>query len=114
MTGVTVVTSHDSDGQPIGFTANSFSSVSLEPPLVLVCMANSSSNFKALTQATGFAVNVLAADQKEVSNTFARPVEDRFATVDWHPGPNGAPILAGVSAWFLTAPYSKPSRPATM
>jgi flavin reductase (DIM6/NTAB) family NADH-FMN oxidoreductase RutF/pimeloyl-ACP methyl ester carboxylesterase len=100
MTGVTVVTSHDSDGQPIGFTANSFSSVSLEPPLVLVCMANSSRNYDALTQATGFAVNVLAADQKEVSNTFARPVEDRFATVDWHPGPNGAPILAGVSAWF--------------
>jgi flavin reductase (DIM6/NTAB) family NADH-FMN oxidoreductase RutF/pimeloyl-ACP methyl ester carboxylesterase len=100
MTGVTVVTSHDSDGHPIGFTANSFSSVSLEPPLVLVCMANSSRNYDALTQARGFAVNVLAADQKEVSNTFARPVEDRFATVDWHPGPNGAPILAGVSAWF--------------
>ncbi len=100
MTGVTVVTSHDSDGQPIGFTANSFSSVSLDPPLVLVCMANSSRNYDALTQAPGFAVNVLAADQKEVSNTFARPVEDRFATVDWHLGPNGAPILAGVSAWF--------------
>lgn len=100
MTGVTVVTSHDGDGQPIGFTANSFSSVSLDPPLVLVCMANSSRNYDALTQAAGFAVNVLAADQKEISNTFARPAEDRFATVDWQLGPNGAPILAGVSAWF--------------
>lgn len=100
MTGVTVVTSHDSDGNPIGFTANSFSSVSLEPPLVLVCLANSSRNYEALTQGPGFAVNVLAADQKEISNTFARPVEDRFATGDWYLGPNGAPILAGVSAWF--------------
>lgn len=100
MTGVTVVTSHDGDGAPLGFTANSFSSVSLDPPLVLVCLANTSRNYEALTQASGFAVNILAEDQKDVSNTFARPSEDRFAAIDWQTGPHGSPILAGVSAWF--------------
>jgi flavin reductase (DIM6/NTAB) family NADH-FMN oxidoreductase RutF len=100
MTGVTVVTAHDPEGNPIGFTANSFTSVSLDPPLVLVCLANSSSNYEAFNQAAGFAVNVLAEDQKDVSNTFARPVEDRFAAVEWRQGPAGSPVLGGVSAWF--------------
>jgi flavin reductase (DIM6/NTAB) family NADH-FMN oxidoreductase RutF len=100
MTGVTVVTAHDANGAPIGFTANSFSSVSLDPPLLLVCVANSSRNFATLTQADGFAVNILSESQKDVSNTFARPVEDRFATVSWQPGPHGSPVLADVSAWF--------------
>ncbi|WP_144379092.1 flavin reductase family protein [Mesorhizobium amorphae] len=100
LTGVTVVTTHDADGAPIGFTANSFASVSLEPPLLLVCLARTSRNFGPLTQAPGFAVNILSQGQKEVSNTFARPVEDRFATVDWTVGPNGSPILSDVAAWF--------------
>lgn len=100
MTGVTVVTSHDATGTPLGFTANSFSSVSLDPPLVLICMANSSRNYAAITQASGFAVNILAEDQKEISNTFARPSDDRFAGIDWFAGPQGSPILEGVSAWF--------------
>lgn len=100
MTGVTVVTAHDSDGQPVGFTANSFTSVSLDPPLVLVCMARNSRNFEAFAAAQGFAVNILSEWQKETSNTFARPVEDRFAHVLWKTGPHGAPILADVSAWF--------------
>lgn len=100
MTGVTVVTTHDPDGNPIGFTANSFTSVSLEPPLVLVCLANSSRNYAAFEQADGFAVNVLAEDQKDVSNTFARPVEDRFSVVQWQKGPQGSPVFDGVSAWF--------------
>ena len=100
MTGVTVVTSHDKDGNPLGFTANSFTSVSLDPPLLLVCLANSSSNYDALTQANGFAVNILAEDQKEISNTFARKVDDRFGAVSWQKGPYGSPILSGVSAWF--------------
>ncbi len=100
MTGVTVVTSYDKDGQPIGFTANSFSSVSLDPPMVLVCLANTSQNYDALVSADGFAVNILAETQTDVSNTFARPVEDRFATVNWQKGPEGSPVIAGVSAWF--------------
>jgi len=100
MTGVTVVTSTDEQGEPVGFTANSFSSVSLDPPLLLVCLANSSSNFDAFTQAKGFAVNILAEEQTEVSNTFARPVDDRFAAVQWQNGPIGSPVLEGVCAWF--------------
>ena len=107
MTGVTVVTTHDADKNPLGFTANSFTSVSLDPPLVLVCMANSSKNYEAIANASGFAVNILCEQQKEVSNTFARPVDDRFATVDWRQGPHGSPIIAGVSAWFDCSTYQQ-------
>ncbi len=100
LTGVTVVTAMDADGAPLGFTANSFASVSLDPPLVLVCLANSSGNFDTFANAGGFGVNILSEAQIEVSNTFARPVEDRFSTVGWDVGPHGAPILNDVSAWF--------------
>lgn len=100
MTGVTVVTAHDNDGAPLGFTANSFTSVSLDPPMVLVCLVNTSRNYDALVAADGFAVNILTENQIEISNTFARPVEDRFATVKWRNGPQGSPILDGVSSWF--------------
>ncbi|MEH6524100.1 flavin reductase [Sulfitobacter sp.] len=100
MTGVTVVTTHGEDGAPLGFTANSFSSVSLDPPMVLVCLANSSQNYDALVNSSGFAVNILAETQIGISNNFARPVVNRFATVEWHKGPFGSPILDGTSAWF--------------
>ena len=100
LTGVTVVTTHNDEGAPIGFTANSFTSVSLDPPLLLVCLARTSRNYATLTGARGFAVNILAEDQKDVSNTFARPVEDRFAAVNWKKGPFGSPVFADVAAWF--------------
>ena len=100
MTGVTVVTAHDKNGDPLGFTANSYTSVSIDPPLILVCLANSSQNYDSLVNASGFAVNILSETQIDVSNTFARPVDDRFASVPWHKGPKGAPILDGASAWF--------------
>lgn len=100
MTGVTVVTTRGADGKPLGFTANSFSSVSLDPPLLLVSIAKTSHNYATFSEARGFAVNILSEGQKDISNTFARPVEDRFATVYWRNGPVGSPILAGVSAWF--------------
>jgi flavin reductase (DIM6/NTAB) family NADH-FMN oxidoreductase RutF/pimeloyl-ACP methyl ester carboxylesterase len=99
MTGVTVVTTTDEAGKPLGFTANSFSSVSLDPPMLLVSIANSSSNLAAFSQG-GFAVNILAEGQKDVSATFAKPATDRFASVYWRKGPVGAPLIAGVSAWF--------------
>ncbi|MBB5574921.1 MULTISPECIES: flavin reductase family protein [Rhizobium] len=102
-TGVTVVTAQDADGKPIGFTANSFTSVSLDPPLLLVCLAKTSRNYATMTGARHFAVNVLSEGQKDVSNTFARPVEDRFAAVDWQVGAAGCPILGNVSAWFECA-----------
>ncbi|HMF67979.1 MAG TPA: flavin reductase family protein [Phyllobacterium sp.] len=100
LTGVTVVTTYSQDEEPIGFTANSFTSVSLDPPLLLVCLARTSRNFETLTNANGFAVNILSEGQKEVSNTFARPVENRFAQVDWQKGPHGSPVFSDVAAWF--------------
>lgn len=99
-TGVTVVTAHDPAGRPVGFTANSFTSVSLDPPLLLVCLAKTSRNFETMTGAGKFAVNILSETQKDVSNTFARPIEDRFAAVEWRKGPEGSPIFADVAAWF--------------
>lgn len=100
LTGVTVVTAHDGEGNPVGFTANSFTSVSLDPPLLLVCLAKKSGNYQTLTTANGFAVNILSERQQDISNTFARPVDDRFAAVNWEKGPFGAPVLADVAAWF--------------
>ncbi|MFO1074431.1 MAG: flavin reductase family protein [Geminicoccaceae bacterium] len=100
LTGVTVVTAKDEAGRPLGFTANSFTSVSLDPPLLLVCLAKRSTNYATLTGARGFAVNVLAEDQEAVSNTFARPADDRFAAIGWTDGPCGSPVLAGAAAWF--------------
>ncbi|MBO9479386.1 flavin reductase [Shimia sp. R11_0] len=107
MTGVTVVTTCQQDGTPVGFTANSFTSVSLDPPLVLVCLANASRNYDVFNEAGGFAVNVLSESQKDVSNTFARPVEDRFASVSWQRGPQGSPVFEGVSAWFDCAMFQR-------
>lgn len=100
MTGVTVVTTMDATGKPLGFTANSFSSVSLEPPLLVISIARSSSNYATFSTAKGFAINILAEDQRDVSNTFARPSTDRFGAVKWQVGPHGSPVLDGVSAWF--------------
>ena len=97
---MTVVTTHDGAGSPVGFTANSFTSVSLGPPLFLVCLARTSRNFATLTAATGFAVNILSHCQKDVANTFALLVEDRFAAVEWQPGRHGSPVFANVAAWF--------------
>ncbi|CAM5187632.1 putative flavin reductase [Castellaniella defragrans] len=100
LTGVTVVTTTGEAREPIGFTANSFTSVSLDPPLLLVCLAKTSRNAATFTQAKGFAVNVLSDGQKEISNTFARPVEDRFAVVRWAESPLGSPVFDDVAAWF--------------
>lgn len=100
LTGVTVVTTIDKSGSPRGFTANSFTSVSLDPPLLLVCLAKSSSGLATFQSAERFAVNILSEEQEEVSRTFAKPVEDRFAAVNWRPGPYGSPVFDGASAWF--------------
>lgn len=100
MTGVTVVTTHDANGTPQGFTANSFASVSMDPPLLLVSLANTSRNIDSFANGAGFAVNILAEGQKDLSATFARPSDDRFANVYWKKGPVGSPVIAGVAAWF--------------
>ena len=100
MTGVTVVTTMDAEGIPRGFTANSFTSVSLEPPLLLVCIAKASRSLQTFTCAESFAVNVLADDQREISTTFARPGQNRFSGLRYGPARTGAPILDGVAGWF--------------
>ncbi|UXS42026.1 flavin reductase [Agrobacterium tumefaciens] len=100
VTGVTIVTTRDEAGKPVGFTANSFTSVSLDPPLLLICLARTSRNFATMTGAKNFAVNILSEGQKDLSNTFARPVEDRFAAAIWSDAPARSPVFADVAAWF--------------
>ncbi len=92
-TGVTIVTAHAPNGKPIGLTANSFTSVSLDPPLLLVCIANNAGSAEVLRAADSFAVNVLQIGQQPVSNLFADKSEDRFAGTRWEVGEYGAPIL---------------------
>src|SRR6516225_11435236 len=100
MTGVTIVTTASDDGKPLGFTANSFSSVSLDPALLLVSIAKTSSNYQTFCTTGHFAINILAEGQKDLSNTFARPSDDRFANLSWHLSENRNPLIDDVSAWF--------------
>jgi flavin reductase (DIM6/NTAB) family NADH-FMN oxidoreductase RutF len=99
-TGVTIVTCQGPDGEPVGMTANSFTSVSLDPPLVLWCPAKTATSTPAFTAATHFAVNVLGADQHHLSRQFATPADDKFLGVPMRPGASGAPILDGAVAAF--------------
>lgn len=100
MTGVTVVTARSADGTPVGFAANSFASVSLDPPLLLVCPGKFLSSYDSFANCTHFAVNVLAEGQEEVSNTFSSFKGDRFARVAHHLDSNGVPIIEGAIAQF--------------
>lgn len=100
MTGVTVVTAVDASGTPIGFTANSFSSVSLDPPLLSVCPAKKMSSFDVFNSCEFFQVSVLGQRQQDISNTFASPIENRFADIDWHFDDNGCPVIEGALASF--------------
>jgi 3-hydroxy-9,10-secoandrosta-1,3,5(10)-triene-9,17-dione monooxygenase reductase component len=100
VTGVTIVTCRDENGEPMGLTANSFNALSLEPPLVLWSLRQSSSSIAAFTNASHFAINVLAADQVELSRRFARPSSAKFDEGEWTDGQGGAPLLAGCVAVF--------------
>jgi flavin reductase (DIM6/NTAB) family NADH-FMN oxidoreductase RutF len=92
-TGVTVVTCLTPEGKPAGLTVNSFTSVSLDPPLLLVCLAKPAASAAALKEATHFAVNVLQTGQQPASIRFSTRDEDRFGTTPWSCGEAGAPIL---------------------
>lgn len=99
--GVTVVTTLDGEGRPAGLTASAFSSVSLAPPLVLVCVAHTAQSYPALRDADRFAVNVLAADQEAVSSRFAarQPTgSEKFDGLAYERGTLGAPLLDGALA----------------
>ncbi|MDP9900884.1 flavin reductase family protein [Variovorax ginsengisoli] len=97
-TGVTIVTTRDAHGRPVGLTANSFSSVSLTPPLVLWSLGRGSGSIDAFRNAAHWAVHILAADQQPLSERFARRSEDRFAGLDVGHGVGGVPLLGGCAA----------------
>ena len=102
-TGVTVVTVLDQGGGPHGLTASSFTSVSLEPPLVLVCVDHNANVLDHFRRSDHLAINVLDETQQELSVRFARRGENRFDGVEWRPGQNGVPLIPGAIASFECA-----------
>ncbi|GAA4988038.1 flavin reductase family protein [Kitasatospora paranensis] len=98
--GVTVITVPG----PAGFTATSFTSVSLEPALVSFYLAAGASSAPAVRAADAFTVHLLRRDQEELARQFARSGIDRFAGAAWHTGPHGTPLLAGAAAWLTARP----------
>ena len=104
VTGVTVITTSGETGLDYGVTANSFNSVSLEPPLVLWSLSKSSSSLPAFASAARFAIHILASDQVDLSARFARRDTDKFADLDFERGEHGVPLLSGCSARFICRP----------
>ena len=99
VTGVTIITAMDG-GDPAGVAANSFTSVSLDPPLVLFCVARASTTWPRIERAQRFAVNILGEHQEELSRLFATKGADRFGQTDWHLGVGGSPVLHDVLAYL--------------
>jgi flavin reductase (DIM6/NTAB) family NADH-FMN oxidoreductase RutF len=97
VTGVTVVTVMDGD-RPRGLAVNAFSSISLDPPTVLVCVQRTSSTYESLFRATHLAINILSVEQIEVVNRFASKAPDKFEGLTWEPGRHGSPMLPRSSA----------------
>jgi flavin reductase (DIM6/NTAB) family NADH-FMN oxidoreductase RutF len=106
-TGVTVATVLDRDGTPHGLTVSSFTSVSLEPPLVLICLGHAVTMIEAFRSATHFGINVLSAEQQELSDRFARKGCDRFDGLDWTAGVSGVPLLPGAIAQIECATHQR-------
>ena len=99
-TGVTVVTSIDNDGNPIGMTVNSFTSVSLQPALVLWCIDKKQPSYNSFMDAKGYAVNILSKDQNDLCHKFASQLDDKFENVDWEKSENGFPLVKNSLAWL--------------
>ena len=99
-TGVTIVTARTADGQPIGLTANSFNSVSLDPPLVLWSLSQAAASLPAFRAGSHYAINVLAAGQRDLAERFAFKGGDRWSGVGFAAGIGGAPLLEGAAATF--------------
>ena len=104
-TGVTVVTTIGPGDKAEGITANSFSALSLEPPLILWCIGKTTLTHKCFTECTHFSVNVLTADQLDLSKRFAGPSDDKFAGLEWRKGIGGVPLLKGSLALFECENY---------
>ncbi|MBD20358.1 MAG: flavin reductase [Rhodospirillaceae bacterium] len=92
-TGITVITTVDVDGLPIGLTANSFTSVSLDPPMVLFCLDRKVASFESFAVGKGFAVNILSSNQVDVSNRFAQSGPDKWEGFDYDTWDSGVPII---------------------
>jgi flavin reductase (DIM6/NTAB) family NADH-FMN oxidoreductase RutF len=99
-TGVTVITTRQHDGTYHGLTANSFNSLSLDPPLVLWSLATSARSMPTFSRNSHYVINVLAADQAHLAEQFSRRHENRFEGVEFTLSSTGQPVLAGVTAWF--------------
>jgi flavin reductase (DIM6/NTAB) family NADH-FMN oxidoreductase RutF len=99
-TGITIVTAIDKDKNPIGMTVNSFSSVSLDPPLVLWSIGKKQPSYESFLDAKGYAVNILSNKQIKLCNHFASSLENKFDNIDWKLSKNGFPIIADTLAWF--------------
>ena len=97
--GITVITSH-LDDEPIGFTCQSFYSVSMNPPLVSFSVMSSSASYPKIRQAGRFAVNILSGEQVRISNQFARRGADKWHGVQWQQSPLGNPVIAGSLHWL--------------
>jgi flavin reductase (DIM6/NTAB) family NADH-FMN oxidoreductase RutF len=97
-TGVTIITAWDADHRPTGLTASSFTSVSLHPPLILVCVSQGAQSYPAIKAAGRFAVNILSQGQESASRRFATstsaPGDEKFAGLEYQPGPLGLPVLS--------------------
>jgi flavin reductase (DIM6/NTAB) family NADH-FMN oxidoreductase RutF len=102
-TGIAIVTALDHDGKPIGLTVNSFSAVSLEPALVLWCLDNNSHSLESFRRASHHAINILSAQQMDLSNRFATWPADRFVGLPWQAGAGGAPVFPDCCAVFEVA-----------
>lgn len=101
LTGVTIITAIDPEsGSPVGLAASSFTSVSMDPALVLFCAGKSSSSWAKIRAAGSYCVNVLGVDDEALCRTFASKSTDKFAGVAWHGGPSGSPILGSALAWI--------------
>lgn len=107
LTGVAVVCATDGKGHPRGITANSFSSVSLDPPLLLVCIAKTSSSYEVFSTCDSFTVSILQEEQKGVSTTFAMKTPDKFGLVDTFTAVTGTPIVARSLGWFDCRPFDR-------
>lgn len=99
-TGVCLITAVSRDGKPMAMTANSFSSVSLDPPLVLWCLQNSSDIYALFAQARFYAINILAQEQQDLSNHYARKEQHEIAPEHYRTGKNGAPVIRNALVSF--------------
>lgn len=106
-TGVAIVTAVDDEGRPTGITVNSFTSVSLEPPLILVSIARTSRNFALFNAVGHFAVNLLRDRQRHISTAFASPTVDRFGQVRHRPGHGNVPLIEGHLVAFECEAYAR-------